>query len=109
MKYTNLTVRVWVDQMNLLKKAAKEGNLSIAEYVRGRLMPLAAKDAGVELPEWPSLNKRGRPSVQSRVAAAMGMPVEEWRKQVLAQVAETALKQMGSGAPPPHTKRTKTG
>ena len=105
MKYTSLSVRVWIPWLEILKKAVKnlqkdDPELTIPEYVRTRLGPTMAKDAGVELPDFPPLNKRGRRSKHTVAAAAMGMSLNDWRKQILDEVAEKAIEKMGSGAPP---------
>jgi len=108
MKYTSLSVRVWIPWLEILKKAVKALNdpeMTIPEYVRSRLGPIMAKDAGVDLPEFPPLNKKGRRSTHTVAAAAMGMPLDQWRKQMLDQVAELAIQKMGSGAPPVRTAK----
>ena len=98
MKFTSLSVRIWTSQLEIIKKAARATDVTVPEYVRSKLLPVAAKDAGVELPEFPPFH-RGRPSVQSQVAAQLGVPVEQWRKEILNEAAENFIKRLGSGAP----------
>lgn len=101
MKYTQLSVRVWEAWLEIIRNAAEKARVSVPEYTRSRLLPVACDDLGIEEPEFPPLDKRGAPTAQSYAAAKFGMPVEEWRRKMLTEVASQAIRVFESGAPPP--------
>lgn len=119
MEYTSLSVRVWRDWLDILKKAVKAHNakrrekgeppFTLPDYVREVLGPIAAKEAGIPWREFPPFS-RGRPSVQRQAADKLGVPLEKWRREILDtvanKIAEETLKNYGSGVPPSaHQKR----
>lgn len=91
MEHTSISVRVWKEQLEIIEKAARKlGYESTAEYVRQRLMPIAAKDLGVELPEFPAFVwKKTGPLKQ--VAAATGMSKKQLERAWLSKLAEMAM------------------
>lgn len=101
MHRTSFTVQVWDKQLELIKKAAKKENVSVMEYVRERIMPAAAEELGVPLPEVPEFRK-GRPtgwkSVRKQAEELAGK--DRWAG-LLDEMARNVVKQLGSGAPAP--------
>ena len=91
MKHTSFSVRVWEEQLEIIEKAARKHSFeSTAEYVRNRLMPIAAKDLGVPLPEFPPFVwKKTGPLKQ--VAAATGMSKKQLERAWLSKLAEMAM------------------
>jgi len=91
--------------MEIIEKAtkalsAKVGEeLSVAEYVRRRLMPLAFEDAGVKPKEFPPF-VRGRQSPVGQYAAKLGVPRKELEKAWMDRMAEVALKKLEEEEPP---------
>lgn len=91
----------------MIEQAARKSDISVAKYVRDRLMPVVAKELGVPLPEFPSLDKRGQPrSARRQAAAIMGeKEFEQWKRQLINEASEKLLAKLGSGAPAPQPFR----
>lgn len=99
-KYTTLSARVWIGQLEIIKRAADVLNMTVPEYIRFRVLPLAAKDAGVPLPEFPSFAGRGRPSDVAQAAAALGMSVGDFRKSIVEDAAAQVVARMSERPAP---------
>jgi hypothetical protein len=52
-EFTQLSARVWKEQMEFIDKAARKLRISAAEFVRRTVLPEAAKVLGVKMPDWP--------------------------------------------------------
>lgn len=101
-KYTTLSARVWVGQLGIIKRAAASvvPPMTVPEYVRYRLLPLAAQDAGEELPEFPSFAGRGRPSNVAAAAATLGMTVGDFRRSIVEDAAAQVVARARTILPP---------
>ena len=91
MDYTSMSARVWVEELENIKKAAKKfGFESYAEYVRQRLRPIVAKDLGVPEPTYPPFEWK-KPGPIKQVAAATGMSKKQLERAWLSKLAEMAM------------------
>lgn len=99
--YTALSARVWVGQMDLIKRAATALSMTVPEYTRFRLVPQAAKDARVPLPEFPTFGSPGRPRGKAveQAAEALGLTVGEFRRQMVERAAELIVGGLEGPAP----------
>ena len=99
MDFTSFSVRVWKQQLEIIVKAAKKlgtknnEDISVAEYVRRRIMPHAFEDAGVPVREFPPF-VRGAPTQSGRVAAKLGIPRQAWERAIIERAAAAALKEL---------------
>lgn len=99
MDFTSFSVRVWKEQLKIIEKAAEKfgaktnEEISVAEYVRRRLMPHAFADSGTPVRDFPPFI-RGPKGLSSRVAAKLGMPRQAWEKAILERAAVAALKEL---------------
>ncbi len=91
-----LSVRVWPGQLEIVDAAAKALDMDRADYVRFRFIPIAAKDAGVDLPVFPPFNSPGRPgkvSPEVAVAARMaGLPAQEFVNRAIQAGVEAVMR-----------------
>lgn len=96
MQVTTLSLRVWIGQMDLVKRAAKTFQMTVPDYVRYRFIPVCAKDAGVDLPTFPPFGQPGRPgTVTPEVNAAakrLGISPRELMSRAIAAAVDAALR-----------------
>lgn len=98
-----LSVRVWPKQLEIVDLGARALGMDRADYVRFRFIPLAAEDAGVDLPVFPPFGQPGRPGkVAPEVAHAArlaGLPAQEFINRSIAAGVEAVMRI--SSSPPP--------
>lgn len=100
MDYTSFSVRVWKEQLEFLKKAARAESerrgreITVAEFARLHVLPAAAKVLGVQLPDWPPFIRGKRPGDENitKLAKEMGIPVKDLKKAWLEKLAEQVSK-----------------
>lgn len=91
MDYTSMSARVWVEELENIKKAAKKhGFESYAEYVRQRLRPIVAKDLGIPAPTYPPFEWKKTGPLQ-QVAAATGVSKKQIERAWTAKLTEIVM------------------
>jgi hypothetical protein len=111
---TQLSARIWKEQLEIIEKAADKlgkklgRKISVAEYIRMRVMPHAFEDAGVPVREFPPFT-HGRSDLVSLVAQKRGISRREWEQAVLNKAAERAWAELQDEEEPPSDRsRTRT-
>jgi hypothetical protein len=105
MEFTQISARIWKEQLEIIEKAAEKlsnklgEKISVAEYVRRKIMPHAFADAGVPPKEFPPF-QHGKHGLASHVAAKLGMPRLAWERAILERAAAAALKELNEEEPP---------
>ena len=102
-KRTTLTVAVWEGQRKMFENAAKAKNLSLPDYVRQRLLQVAADDAGVTMPTFPEFQHRASRDAIKLAANILGMDQKEFMRKAVQGAAEEVMKH--SSLPPPMIAR----
>lgn len=106
--YANLSIRVWSEWYDLLKKAAQKLGISPPAYVRDKLTPIMARDLGLkEVPDFPEL-VRGRPGLVKQAAEAAGMTPKEFARMALEDASRRVLKRVEE-APQSEPRRASVG
>ena len=105
MQVTTLSLRVWAGQRDLVERAAKTMGMPVADYVRYRFIPIAARDAGVDpVPTFPPFGQPGRPAATSpevlAAARRLGIPPQELITRAIQAGVDAALR-VGTEPPPP--------
>ena len=89
---SNLTICFWVEQRDIIERAAQAKGWTLSDWIRKRVMPIAAQELGIPLPRFPEFGKRGgSDSGVYRAASALGMTVKQFEKNAAKQVAEALL------------------
>lgn len=91
----NITVCFWTEQQQILAKAAEKKRQTMADYIRDRLVPIAAKDAGVPLPELPRFAPRRKvSSVVNLAAESLNMSRAEFQRMAVEKAAQSILDEL---------------
>lgn len=95
---SNLTICFWVEQRDILERAAANARdafgrpMSISDWMRKRIMPIACQELGITLPRFPEFGRRGGgESGVYRAASMLGVTVKEFEKDAARKVAEQIL------------------
>lgn len=104
MQTKTISVTMWEGQADLIKKAVdavstKVGHaVSLSEYVRAHVIPAAAADLGMPIPDFPAFEaphfRRGNVAL---AAEAMGLTPEQFKRRMAERAAEAILDEVSPG------------
>lgn len=94
-KHETISIYMWVAHADILRIAAQNQKLSVPDYVRERLLPLAAQDAGVPLPELPIQRRGARRALLEQAAQLSGTTLEGFRQYAAERVATVLVEELG--------------
>lgn len=87
----NVTFRTYAQHADLIDRAAEKAGKTVSAYCRDLMVPLAAKDLGVPVPELPDMERGRHSEVLERAAALTGLTPEQFARQAIDRMAAAAL------------------
>lgn len=77
-KHINIGLYLWTEHADILRQAAEKAHTSVPNYIRATILPIAARDIGVSLPELPYQRRGNVPSDKiARLEEAASAIMEE--------------------------------